>query len=98
MSDHTPGPWRDWNESLGAVMAPRSKDADWGSRAVALVAQWPSAEERAANARLIAAAPDMLAALKGVVRWGQSYIEAGDGYMEEQLRPVEAIIEEVEGG
>ena len=66
MSEHTPGPWRDWNKSCGAVMAPKKKDT-WGSRAVALVTHWPSEEERAANARLIAAAPDLLDALEKLV-------------------------------
>lgn len=55
---HTPGPWTLWEENggfnitvPGAVIASR---AEWGNRAA----------ESAANARLIAAAPDLFHALK----------------------------------
>ena len=89
MSEHTPGPWRDWEESIGAVMAPRSNDASWGSRAVALIAQWPSAEERAANARLIAAAPEMLEALEDARDWCLD--DDGGDYW-----PYKAIIEAID--
>lgn len=65
---HTPGPWRYdehdnfiWSDGLGVVatsrlleMQPRSLDA--------------SVVERNANALLMAAAPDLLAALQGVLR------------------------------
>lgn len=67
MSKHTPGPW--W--------ATKDKDArgwhgwriDSDSRALMAWAAWPSEEERdsleaESTARLIAAAPDLLAALR----------------------------------
>ena len=68
MSKHTPGPWHDWNDPVCSVMGAR-QEGDGGLKAVAIVAQWPSEEERAANARLIAAAPDMLKALESLDEW-----------------------------
>jgi hypothetical protein len=64
---HTPGPWRfergQWNSgkennedhSIGSIVG---GDRDW------YIATLEDAPEQSANARLIAAAPDLLAALK----------------------------------
>ncbi len=55
MSKHTPGPWT----------AEEREDAVWNIRSsLGLVARCPEFEE--ADARLIAAAPDMIAALERV--------------------------------
>lgn len=64
MDKHTPGPWRansSWIE--GPKMALRVAVVDWPKRGCAP----KSADEAEANARLIAAAPDLLKALIGVV-------------------------------
>lgn len=72
MSDHIPGPWEvcnpapnsQWNTGL-TVGAADPKDA----RRICDVFQWgvdPHTGVTAANARLIASAPEMLAALKAV--------------------------------
>ena len=61
---HTPGPWRansSWIE--GPKMALRVAAIDWPKRGSAPA----SKAEAEANARLIAAAPDLLAALEDVV-------------------------------
>jgi hypothetical protein len=61
MSEYTPGPWRTSKpqELFGGVWADRIEIADVASNSL------PTEEQRA-NARLIAAAPDMLAALKAM--------------------------------
>lgn len=76
---HTPGPWRhDTSGNLGNVVAgPSGKqlyEGDNGYRAVAIVQACTSSnlysEEEAnqqANINLIAAAPDLLAALRGAL-------------------------------
>jgi hypothetical protein len=73
MTEHTPGPWYvlwDWidPETFDTlVVAP-----DWGPECVAVVTTYtrdPECDAQGkANARLIAAAPDLLAALEGVQR------------------------------
>ena len=76
MNKHTPGPWRlEWWEYKGRpepVLTVRT-DADAVAQVMGL---WrdgaDDSDERQANARLIAAAPDLLAALEEserVIRW-----------------------------
>ena len=58
MSGHTPGPWHLAGDSEGTMVT-----ADGGEQ----IAMWPpqgGTIEQCANARLIAAAPDLLDALK----------------------------------
>jgi hypothetical protein len=70
MSTHTPGSWTVGDYQEGAGSLPVNGPAGWGR--VAYVAPAPAdtrAEQREAeyaNARLIAAAPDLLAALRAV--------------------------------
>lgn len=58
LSSHTPGPWYSTGEIViakdGTWIKPYHKDSWEGDR------KWPSPEEQAANAILIAAAPDLL--------------------------------------
>jgi hypothetical protein len=72
MSEHTPGPWRVLNHASGhvgfiaVVAGERTHICDvfpYGTRA-----STAGLDEHLANARLIAAAPDLLAALKEAVR------------------------------
>jgi len=56
---HTPGPWR---ELAPGVIAAVHRDPGWG--AIAKVSQADAEPEAQANARLIAAAPTLLAALE----------------------------------
>ena len=72
MSEHTPGPWEasegvpsdiwhvDMPDRQFSITVSRGGD-DWDM----------TVEEVQANARLIAAAPDMLAALEALVKWGE---------------------------
>lgn len=57
---HTPGPWN----AIGGNV--------WDSRAIVATGSWEhrSESEREANARLIAAAPEMLAALRLILASG----------------------------
>jgi hypothetical protein len=71
MSEHTPGPWKadansgwfPWPEAIGIF-----SDCE----TVAWTTSMASARERdEANARLIAAAPDMLRELIGILEWAK---------------------------
>ena len=67
---HTPGPWV--KEKTGRGIGPLSKEDDQSYGMVIPVAYVDFAESddvQKANANLIAAAPDMLAALKFILAW-----------------------------
>jgi hypothetical protein len=75
MSDHTPGPWmiddQPHREIRIGVIGDRDVETEWGFEARAYfleVATIADTDDGPANARLIAAAPDLLAALKEVSR------------------------------
>lgn len=82
MSGHTKGPWEFdgeyvWADSVkGYVADPNMEDV-------------PNAEEREANGRLIAAAPEMLEALIAMVETGEFY--DWDGRSEAQAKARAAI-------
>ena len=69
MSAHTPGPW-EINEGDGMAIAKVSHYAITAP-CTADIGSGLSREETLANARLIAAAPDLLAALKAVSETGE---------------------------
>ena len=98
MSKHTPGPWN-WTESNILMGAPRSPSDD---SAVVLSACYDSEFEpdvscMPADARLIAAAPDLLAA----ARLAAAYIRAGEKAAgidcKELIVLLDAAIEKAEG-
>jgi len=71
---HTPGPWRATTLHGATTHEPWMVWADGPNAAIAHVFQRSEAGsgnnvQQCANARLIAAAPDLLAACKEVVRW-----------------------------
>ena len=70
MSKHTPGPW----VSIESVLFDRPEICDEKDRRVAVcLSYYPMHEDtRTANARLIAAAPDMLEALEDLVEWADA--------------------------
>lgn len=64
---HTPGPWmrKQWdNDPAIAILTPDADDPVWIADACA--GEFPR-DEQVANSRLIAAAPDLLAALRSFV-------------------------------
>lgn len=66
MSDHTPGPW-----TIGGTFMPYSDDPRenvWGPHPGMASGMVVCTEVRPADARLIAAAPDLLEALKNLVK------------------------------
>lgn len=70
MSKHTPGPWVAEEHLERIITVETAQDEIYNRRDIAQVGFDP--EERLtseANARLIAAAPDLLAALERLLRW-----------------------------
>lgn len=70
MTDHTPGPWTEDNEDprelardFGGITIVASNGGDGATFTAIAVGSGP---EAVANARLIAAAPDLLAALEAI--------------------------------
>ena len=64
MADHTPGPWHVCGDMIRSTVS----NAAMRSVAKVYVSQMHGKPEAAANARLIAAAPDLLAALIAVLK------------------------------
>ena len=64
MSEHTPGPWR-----AGLLMSRHVFSGDGSPVALSLTGHDASSEEAAANARLIATAPEMLVLLRRLRRF-----------------------------
>ena len=80
-TQHTPGPWHP-----KGVIRPQEQPLDivGGISLVAIVPAQPTLGKRAANALLIAAAPELLAALEACERSLASYAEEnGDGDLDE---------------
>jgi hypothetical protein len=86
MSAHTPGPW----ERIGWDVRTKRTDSDHRGFVIATTEISPFPEERHADAQLIAAAPEMLAALKGLL---ELYGSAGTN----QARAAFAAIAKAEG-
>ena len=101
MSKHTPGPWEvkpyAWQRGNVSVFAPKFGRAPYG----ACVAYTPcsdgvgGAEGALANARLIAAAPELLEALKRIDEMCAAPPNFSDATMQEIAR---AAIAKAEGG
>ncbi len=97
---HTPGPWKYCPDARG--YGKRAQRIIWGAKgpgygAIAEVSYFPS-EEIEANARLIAAAPEMLAALESLEAWSQECIPddwEDDGY--EFIRQAKQAISKAKG-
>lgn len=70
MSKHTPGPWLvipDHRPSGDVLIEPEDSDPDFAKRVVAIAPAQRHGEQEA-NARLIAAAPELLAELEKAVK------------------------------
>jgi hypothetical protein len=94
MTEHTPGPWKTaLREGLTSVSIRAngySLAAVWGKKG----AHRPTVEsiaEGRANARLMTAAPDMLAALRNIVAWEDSDTASGENIDYEGWTKVTAI-------
>jgi len=71
---HTPGPWESKRTSDGYYIHPSSLETEIADQEIALVYDL-STDQEEANARLIAAAPEMLATLKEAWAWLVGYKE-----------------------
>ncbi len=109
---HTRGPWkygwetsaREWalvTNSAGSVVANVNSESGPDAQSVPATRKMPAE----ANARLIAASPDLLEALKGLVRINEQHNEAISkiigrpfGWKDEYLTAARAAIAKAEGG
>jgi hypothetical protein len=92
-AQHTPGPWQ-WNPDDHEISDGGSLDAQ--RRRVALAIGYDAEYE--ANARLIAAAPDLLAAAKDWVRWTNGEIgESTDLDLATHVLRMQMAISKAEG-
>ena len=84
MSKHTPGPWQYW-PSIGQVNRPGDPNQICN---IPPNGDKKPADENDANARLIAAAPDLLEALAAIVRLsdGPPELEGGETPQEARVR------------
>lgn len=82
MTQHTPGPWH-----VGVKQAEKIvyDSTGWAVANATVYHGENDAEQVKANARLIAAAPDLLEFAKAVVRYAGS---AGDDYLADKARDV----------
>lgn len=84
MSNHTPGPWQLRYALLDPQEVRAVGDAD-GSFVADCATTSRSIEEIAANARLIAAAPDLLHEIEAALQWWDEFSRSETMYV---LKPV----------
>jgi hypothetical protein len=111
---HTPGPWRVAERyHVHAIVDAKGQDLCYqdhsaytgpGEPAGCVTSRGRSPEELRANARLIAAAPELLAALKDTLCLAEAYFdalpddgEAQDHYMASVIEPARNAIAKAEG-
>ena len=87
----TPGPWNVDSVDGGFVFADKTSQriADCYCDEQPDMANW----RIEANARLIAAAPDMIAALKGLTRWLRAHAEHEDEFFVQSMAQADAAIQ-----
>lgn len=88
---HTPGPWVVWtaNEEIGSVTTADGMIAIAQAQQTRRIFKESDHDERRANARLIAAAPDLLAALQRLHDDTADYVRInnlGDPYQNKNMR------------
>ena len=94
MSKHTPGPWRTYNMSKNKILKQWHIQRDDCKHDIALVSLDVAADERESVANLIAAAPELLEALKQFV----DYYESMQGHKDNSvIRNGKAAINKAEG-
>ena len=91
---HTPGPWRTYNMSKNKILKQWHIQRDDCKHDIALVSLDVAADERESVANLIAAAPELLEALKQFV----DYYESMQGHKDNSvIRNGKAAINKAEG-
>ena len=82
---HTPGPWKVYHDNgsfgSGGCWGVETDEPSPHGRTIAVMAQgnYENAPNARANARLIAAAPELLDALKGMLEWARRVKEKNPG-------------------
>jgi hypothetical protein len=94
---HTPGPWHAGSTTNPTAIGPITDNMGTGT-ALLPVCHIADRTEKHANARLIAAAPDLLEALKSVLESVPFAAYRGDGELEEVEQKVKRAIAKAEGG
>lgn len=87
---HTPGPWEHCHASDGRCACGRIYSTSTDTEVASLASDEDAAQgdERVANAHLIAAAPDMLDALEGILAHYVALAESGDaGFWNPEMEP-----------
>ena len=101
---HTPGPWRvSRHDALRYTWHVNAGPAGYSQKRVAIVPGDSSADCAEANAALIAAAPDMLEALRSAAAFAEQWVGANEGSMladarEAMLAKARAAIRKATGG
>ena len=89
---HTPQPWTLINSDDGGYIILS------GEKDIAKAESSEQSEEEAANARLIAASPDLLSAAEEAVSWLGEYEDAADSGMAGLIKELKAAIRKAEEG
>ncbi len=95
---HTPGPWDTLDSALGIQVVAKGEDEE--PVALAIVRSWcgqPVAEEITPNARLMAAAPELLAALEAFVSANERHGYEFDSNEPETYRLIKDAIAKAKG-
>lgn len=92
-AQHTPGPWvwQHWPDGTHTV----AQSSTLGT--IATIFPGPQEEEQAANARLIAAAPELLEALTWAVRFIDTYASKAAGPATPEVNKCRAAIAKATG-
>jgi hypothetical protein len=99
---HTPGPWR-VHGGYGICVVPNEPIGVIGARTIVACRQeWIPGKEQHANARLIAAAPELLEACEGLLgfireRYPDDFKEGGKGFTCPHHLAIEAAIKKATG-
>jgi hypothetical protein len=97
---HTPRPWTARGENVHGIQIGADKpNHPAGYVGITSVNTFRNRDEGEANARLIAAAPELLAALKFLVDRGLTYFEGrtSPGFTREQIEKAREAIAKAEG-
>lgn len=88
MSEHTPGPWKFESRPVFGEFYVRQDPKDWNERGYQLICSLPATKPNdmfRANARLIAAAPELLDALRLVHDKVLTEYHSRDSYVRQQV-------------
>ena len=102
MSKHTPGPWTLTRTGDHKRWIVGNRQSTWGTEVAEVYSDDTDPDEAAANARLIATAPELLVELRAVSAWLKRLAIAPPNQMigaalDEGVRRIDAAIAKAEG-